>query len=919
LLLAGSWDSTLAGDERLILELAEQRSLRSVDRDLAIVASEPDTPVRRSKRGWQFVDPIDAWDQLAPVISHHDLDLFRMRVGEVLTYRNPTHDMSVVERLTAELRGELPPPQYSHALREGFAETIAILGAAREDALLPAGATGTTGARIAAEVVHDLLHNAPSARWLEVFDVLPELAEAAPSAFLNAIEGSLRVADPPVLALFGERDDGLGLSRQSAHTHLLWALEHLAFSPAHLSRVVVALGLLAELDPGGTLQNRPANSLCDALHLIYPQSAVDGPRRLAAIDALRGAAPEASWILLLALVKSLDQGMILNRGPKYREWPRAEPPTRSDVFEALTAIGERIVVDIDGNAGRWIAAAELATKVPASVRTRLLQHATTVWDQLADETRQATITELKHQVSLHTKYRDSAWALDEDGIAELAAFVEVHDTDADAPSTHLLFSLRPDIDGHDLRTPDGQALLKTLREDAVRSVLPDGIPLLAAASQRPEHIGAALASVTNEIDDETLAWLGGDEPHLEAVAIGLARARHQQDPDWLWRTVDSHADLRVNLLLCSNMDDALVTYVNLMGKGEQAAFWSKVNPWNVPDDLRLTVAQHLANHDRPFSAMNLLLRDDADTFPVDLGLAVMSKPVTGTDESIEVLHSPGYVLRGMLDRLASVGAPTEQLALLEWWYNPALRHERTPTAFNAMLAKDAVLFARLVALTTRSDSDLNDLIDASDAGSDGIPIDHAEGENGGGDGDTEGGHDIDAGEASGGWQFLDTPENRVNAFEIIRSWRTPSPASVGDGPPETTALQNWVDGARAELARLDRTRAGSNQIGHALSGPATDPDGTWPCRAVRDVIEHENDPDLESGIWSGRLNSRGVAARDPYGGGQQERRLAAGYRSWADQVRGTWPRSGALLDTIAETLESEARRQDGSSDELGDR
>ena len=132
---------------------------------------------------------------------------------------------------------------------------------------------------------------------------------------------------------------------------------------------------------------------------------------------------------------------------------------------------------------------------------------------------------------------------------------------------------------------------------------------------------------------------------------------------------------------------------------------------------------------------------------------------------------------------------------------------------------------------------------------------------------------------------------------------SPLPTSVGVQPPETAALQNWVDRSRAELATLRRTRPGAQQIGHALSGPAYDPDGTWPCGAVRDVLGRENDTEIETGLWHGRVNSRGVTSRDPYSGGQQERDLAAKYRGWADQVRGTWPRAGALLDSIERATE----------------
>jgi hypothetical protein len=59
-----------------------------------------------------------------------------------------------------------------------------------------------------------------------------------------------------------------------------------------------------------------------------------------------------------------------------------------------------------------------------------------------------------------------------------------------------------------------------------------------------------------------------------------------------------------------------------------------------------------------------------------------------------------------------------------------------------------------------------------------------------------------------------------------------------------------------------------------------------------------------------RINQRDVTVRGVYDGGTQERTAAANYRAWADAVRDRWPRSGALLDSIAASYEADGRRED---------
>ena len=98
---------------------------------------------------------------------------------------------------------------------------------------------------------------------------------------------------------------------------------------------------------------------------------------------------------------------------------------------------------------------------------------------------------------------------------------------------------------------------------------------------------------------------------------------------------------------------------------------------------------------------------------------------------------------------------------------------------------------------------------------------------------------------------------------------------------------------RDARAATDQVEGGMSLMGEALSGLVLGTDGAWPCQAIRELLEHENDPLLESGL----LNGRGATTRTACSGGQQECDLEARYKKWADQVRGAWPRGGALLDS----------------------
>ena len=87
------------------------------------------------------------------------------------------------------------------------------------------------------------------------------------------------------------------------------------------------------------------------------------------------------------------------------------------------------------------------------------------------------------------------------------------------------------------------------------------------------------------------------------------------------------------------------------------------------------------------------------------------------------------------------------------------------------------------------------------------------------------------------------------------------------------------------VAASGASEIGHQKIGQMLSGCPHDPDGSWPCKPVRDAIERMDSKDLEIGLGTGVLNSRGVVSKDPSEGGASERALAERYEGYATAVR----------------------------------
>ena len=121
-------------------------------------------------------------------------------------------------------------------------------------------------------------------------------------------------------------------------------------------------------------------------------------------------------------------------------------------------------------------------------------------------------------------------------------------------------------------------------------------------------------------------------------------------------------------------------------------------------------------------------------------------------------------------------------------------------------------------------------------------------------------------------------------------------------------LLSWVRSVRSLLRDAHRLEAGDQQIGNMLSASLAEADGSWPCAAVRAIIESERSVQLERGFSIGLYNRRGVVTRSP--GGAQERSLAERYEGFASAVADTAPRTAAVLRGIGRSYRDEAARED---------
>ena len=254
------------------------------------IARTPDNPIVHHEGSWKFTLRYEGWLNLGDCLYDQHLERFLSAATLVLSERDPQFDLPPKERYMAQIHGKVL--MYSHALRKGLSESLALIGS-HPEALMSC----TTGkARMTASLaIRELLFDADWERWAGLGNLLSDLAEASPDEFLKAVEHALLQPSSPFDELFSQEEPSL--FGQNYHSGLLWALESLAWDRAYLVRVCTILGELANRDPGGNWGNRPSSSLTRIAAGAPPKRVAKQPRPWA--GAAAGSAPRSTSASML--------------------------------------------------------------------------------------------------------------------------------------------------------------------------------------------------------------------------------------------------------------------------------------------------------------------------------------------------------------------------------------------------------------------------------------------------------------------------------------------------------------------------------------------------------------------------------------------------------------------------------------------
>ena len=885
-LLLGRWDESYPGD----VELLEKLSGMSYDEYKGLLGRWlhlPVSPLKRIGDTWRLTSPLDLWRSISAHLVDQDFQLLEECFVQAYHSGNPVLEsqLDLPDYITKKRT-------YSDWIREGLVQSLILMSIPQVGVCLRDPQSWVD------RIIGGLLSNASGATWISIDRELPLIAEASPQSFLQHVSISLSHQSLEIMDMFEEKpgfDDPI-----TSHTGLLWALEELAWMPSYFRNACLLLYKLATLDPGGSLSNRPLNSLTEIFKAWHYQTLAPFAERVKVLREMLPKNVDVSWKLLKSLLPSFSsETAFLTHRMRWRMfWEKADLTyTYEEWFDMYSEVVDMLIGLCDGDETRFSDLIEAAPDCTPRDRERILTWAQENLGNTEHKKGQAWHT-LREILNRHKQHPDTEWALNGHELSSFEQlysqlqlqpvdvlvrnvwlFNEDHRTRMIDPATAIPF----EVDGYEeivgqVATRRKTAVVELLRDLGLERVLE-----LRGVVKYPSCLGEALAKVIEDEQDLQCVWqcLEDDTPYIAFAHGFISQKLRCEGFSWMQTLVKEllekgYSDKAVaNVLVVARSGQELWQYIETLGEGLHQEYWLRMRPsFNGLKNEEIVEGINKLLQYRRFSfavEVAWLARTD---LPSRILIEVLRK--WGTEESLEPSSLCGCEIGCIFKELNKRSDVEEEIHLeLESLYLALLTRGGAQVGVPHLeeeLARNPDSFVQLLKWLYRPKS-----------------------------------KDLRRKEQKG--LSEEQVQNAARRADLMLGAWTKIPGMQENATIDETELRDWIKAARALAEECGRLEFADEHIGQLLAKyPEDSPN--WPARTIFQVIEDINTEQLKKGYSNGMFNKGGVTIRGAFDGGCIERDRAEYFGELASSLMCDYPNVAKIFQGLQGGYQALANRYD---------
>ncbi len=890
-LLLGRWNETFVGDIELIEKLSEQKYS-----DYLITLNKwknfEESPIIQIGETWRLTSPLDLWTNLSFQLTPKDFQNVQECFSLAFKNGNPIIEFEDKNSFTVYFGKK---NKFSNWSREGLTQSLILVGKLREIK----SSNLNNSQNWVDDIILDLLNNASGEMWISVERELPHISEASPESFLKTVKNSLAKEQPEIMDMFKE-EDGF-MHKTSHHTGLLWALENLAWLPEHLREVSLILLKLSRLDPGGSLSNRPLNSISEIFKPWHFQTLASYDERMEILKYITEKEKELGWLLLIKLLPERHATAFQTHKMRWRMFDKNTnlKYTYQEIWNTHSAVIEMLINLFDNNEEKFSQLIKEITNLSHKDRNRVLDWAYEVYPNIKQE-KFSTWETIRGILNHHRSHPDTDWALPE---SELVRLESLYDKLQPTDIIHKYIWL---FNEHWPKFPDGfkhepnelekrheqqQKRIDNARKEAVTVFLKElGFHQTLELRKQVKMtwlLGSSLADVvTNQEDVLTVCQCLYDDKNLIGFAHNfIFRKSIVENFDCIKSLFKQLQGRKFsnkalsNLLIPLNQNQQLWNFVASLDEEIQNEYWHNINPhfYHITDEEKVIGIEMLLKYKRFFSAIDVASHF-ANVISSDLLSEILKK--AATEEASEAPRFGGYEIEQIfeeLDKRTDIDKST--LIDFEWLYLPILDSygtRRKPKALEEELANNPEFFIEVLkwiyipkdkALLDKEREDISD----------------------------------------------EAFQHRAKqAYHLLHSWKK-IPGMKEDNSIDEKELKNWVTKTRFLAENVSILEVADAEIGKVL---AQYPENTplWPEEKIFQLIEEINTDSLKQNYSSALFNKRSLSSRGSFEGGNIEREKAAYFEKLENDCKNKYPNVTEIFKNMKQGYLLDAQRMDENAE-----
>lgn len=870
--LLGQWNENVPGDLKLVEKLCG-KTYPDYVKILQGFILMSDSPIAHVGAIWRLKSPMDTMSYASAYLTSDDL----ANLKEICALLIGDDDPDAEEKLVSdEWKMWQFRQQFSSDVKKGTYQSLILLSLINDES--------NSRSVWIDDLVRELLNGWTLKRFLSNRSYFTLLAEASPEAFLEFLE---EIEKDIYDVVFTPQKSSIGVIGWNIYyTEILWTLEMLAWDDDYIYRATSLLLRFSTYKNESNYANKPTNSLAEIFRFQWPQTFASFDNRIQVLISLSSSFKSEICKLCFRILESLGPRMFSQTHfYKWRHFSDLSSPKCISVpVDNLKAITKLLLGCTTFSEDDICKLLKLSTnKWMICCRTDILNAIIERKDNICE----SDIIEhtLREELTRHLSIPEAAWALSE---KELEPYKKLL---SDIEPKNVVMKHRWMFEDMFLRLPQkietdlekDYRMKQEIRDKAVKEILSErgreGIwELISVVKCHSSVVNSMILLYGDGLLRDTCERFGKNIVDIAFLQEFFRRLFFQKGEDDYMRIIE---DVKVYgnttclsvCLYAPEYNEKLAAIANDCGEDIETLYWQNISVVYVKIPNPMQIIDKLIWVDRFDKALELIYHNKNSSLIPDIIKVNVIKGLMFRGHQDFTPHIDWFYIDNVIEDLDKSEDPEiiQTLVQIEFFAYRAFADRRNinDLRFIKELMSKPELLIELIMMVYKSD-----------------------------DGNEE--------EVSESEQNNKKVMARCASSILYDLSCCPGVDEQGNVNPDV--LRSYIYRLYELSVERHRTQVVDMVVGTLLGNLPRNV--SYPQAILGEIVEELKSDSVDEHIRIRIFNSRGVTVRGFAEGGDQERSLAALFRSYRDKVKFTYPRLTKIFTKLMNDYERGANRED---------